>query len=202
VRGPARHPGLVAVAVAVLVAVLAAGGCGLPNDDRPRVIGEQDAPLLLAPTTQPAEPGEGDDATVDVFFILRETGQLTTLRRRVPIVTPQTAVDQLLLGLGPDDPSTLSSAIPAGTVQVGSTLDSGTLILDLGPAGEGGLSSVQGQAQLQAFAQLVFTATEVAGVRDVLFRVAGEPIDAATEAGAVGQPVTRADYRGLAPASD
>jgi hypothetical protein len=54
---------------------------------------------------------------------------------------------------------------------------------------------------VQAFAQIVFTATgqTPSGIRDVQFIVAGEPFDAATEAGVSSDPVGRDDYPTLAP---
>ncbi len=67
-------------------------------------------------------------------------------------------------------------------------------------ADEGGLRGVQGDFQLQAFAQLVQTATGLSGVRDVRFRIGGAPIDAPTDAGVSSEPVTRDDYASLAPA--
>lgn len=186
--------------LALAAVLVAAVGCGLPDDRRPRVVAGDDAPLDLSPSTTVAtDDTEGGDV-VSVFFIDRETGVLAPVVRSVPSVTPQTAIDQLLAGPRPDEAESLVTAIPLGTVQLASSLEGGTLTVDLGPPGEGGIQSVQGQAQLQAFAQLVRTATGVSGVRDVLFRVAGEPIDAATDAGASSAPVSRADYASLAPA--
>jgi spore germination protein GerM len=186
-------------ALLLLVVVLLAASCGLPDDDTPRLVAPGDAPLDLAPSTVPVtNAGAGDD-TVAVFFINQDTGLLAAVARPVPEPTPQAAIEQLLLGVTDADPDALASAIPPGTVLLGSQMDGTTVTLDLGPVGEGGIQSVQGQAQVQAFAQLVRTATGLSGVRDVRFLVGGEPIDAATDSGVSSEPVGRDDYPSLSP---
>jgi sporulation and spore germination protein len=185
--------------VAGLVALTVLAGCGLPDDDEPRLVAAEDAPLDLAPSTVPAAgAGVGDDS-VAVFFINQDTGRLAAVGRPVPEPTPQAAIEQLLLGKAPDDPAALVSSIPPGTMLLDSRTEGETLILDLGPVGEGGLQGVAGQAQVQAFAQLVRTATGLSGIGDVRFLVGGVPIDAATEAGPSSEPVGRDDYPLLSP---
>lgn len=181
----------------VLVAVTAA--CGLPDDKRPRLVAAEDAPIDLAPTTAPAETATTGEDTVEVFF-LDANNRLRRVLRSVDDVTVSAAVGALLMGLAEDDPPALTSAIPPGTVLVGVSVVDRVLTLDLGPAGEGGLQSVQGPAQLRAFAQLVRTATALPGIASVRFLIEGVPIDAPTDAGATGRPVTRADYASLSPA--
>ena len=183
----------------LLAGVLLATACGLPDDDAPRLVAPEDAPLDLAPSTAPVTNPDAGEDTVAVFFINQDTGLLAAVARPVSEATPRAAIEQLLLGVGPDDPEALASAIPQGTVLLDSDIDGVTLTLDLGPVGEGGIQSVQGQAQVQAFAQLVRTATGLSGIRDVRFLVGGEPIDAATDAGASSEPVGRDDYPSLSP---
>jgi spore germination protein GerM len=136
-----------------------------------------------------------------VFFVNRETVLLSAIARPVPELTPAAAIEQLLLGLTPEDPAALASAIPQGTTLLGSSVEGSTLTLDLGPEGEGGIQGVQGPGQVQAFAQIVFTATgqTPSGIRDVRFLVEGSPFDAATESGPSSDPVDRDDYPTLAP---
>jgi spore germination protein GerM len=187
----------------LLVAVLGLallGACGVPDDQTPRLVAAEDAPLDLTPSTAPVT-GEGAEDTVAVFFINQDTGRLAAVARPVAERTPAEAIEQLLAGLAADDPGALVTRIPQGTVLLAAPIEGTTLTLDLGPEGEGGIQGVQGQGQLQAFAQLVQTATGLSGVRDVRFRVGGVPIDAPTDAGVSSEPVSRDDYASLAPAA-
>ena len=184
----------------IAVAVVLLGACGVPDDRTPRLVAADDAPLDLTPSTAPV-PGEDAEDTVAVFFINQDTGRLAAVARPVAERTPAAAIEQLLAGVAADDPAALVSFIPPGTVLLSATIEGTTLILDLGPEGEGGLRGVQGEGQLAAFAQLVQTATGLSGVRDVLFRVGGDPIDASTDAGVSREPVSRDDYASLAPAA-
>lgn len=186
-------------AIAVGLVLVALGGCGVPDDAEPRLVAADDAPLDLTPSTAPVT-GDGAEDTVAVFFINQDTGRLAAVARPVTDRTPQEAIEQLLAGLAPDDPPALVTRIPQGTVLLDSSLDGATLTLDLGPEGEGGIQGVQGEGQLQAFAQLVQTATGLSGVRDVRFRVGGDAIDAPTDAGVSSDPVSRDDYASRSPA--
>lgn len=186
----------------VVVALLTlTGACGVPDDDEPRLIAGDDAPLDLAPSTAPVTAPEVGDDTVAVFFVNRDTGRLAAFARPVDELTPRAAIEQLLLGVTAEDPPELVSAIPPATELLDATVEGSTLTLHLGPAGEGGIQSVGGDQQVQAFAQIVFTATgqTPSGVRDVRFLVGGEPFDAATEAGPSSEPVGRDDYPLLDP---
>jgi spore germination protein GerM len=187
--------------LAVLLAVAATvGGCGLPDDDRPRPVAAEDAPIDLSPTTvSPVDPPAGEE-TVDVYFVDIEADRLRAVPRRVETITVQAAIDALLRGLDEEERVQLNNNIPQGVVVLPSTaVADGVLTLDLGPAGEGGIQSVQGPAQARAFAQLVYTATEVPGVTSVRFLVDGQPIEVPTDAESTGDPVSRANYASLAP---
>lgn len=183
-----------------LLAVVILAACGVPDDDDPRLIADGEAPLDLAPST--VTTVEAGDDTVAVFFINQDTRRLAAVARPVAELTPRAAIEQLLLGVTPDDPPELVSAIPPGTVLLDASVDESTLTLDLGTEVEGGgIQSVAGDQQLLAFAQLVQTATgqTPSGIRAVRFLVEGDPIDAATEAGVSSEPVGRDDYPTLAP---
>jgi spore germination protein GerM len=92
----------------------------------------------------------------------------------------------------------LLTSIPADTVLIDTKLDdaSGELTIDLSRS----LFDIQGQELRNAFAQLVWTATDVPGVRSVRFLVAGNEYRVPDENG-IEQPgaVTRANYASLAP---
>jgi spore germination protein GerM len=92
----------------------------------------------------------------------------------------------------------LESSIPSDTVllDVDYVEESNELVIDL----SGALFDVQGEELANAFAQLVWTATELDGVRQVRFKVDGEARRAPDGEGIEQEgAVTRADYSNLAP---
>lgn len=195
--------------VSLVTTAAVATGCGVPDDERPRVIGGDQAYVDLSPTTAPIDD-EGDD-TITVFFLDRSSGRsvLAPARRTVTAATPQTAMEQLLLGpqVDPADPDDteagLVSAIPPGTSLPSSSVMEGTLELDFASSEEAGLLDIEGESQLAAFAQIVRTMTGLSGVRNVRFLIDGQPVDAPTSEGQpTSDPVDRDDYISLAPGSD
>lgn len=188
-----------AAALAAAALVLSAG-CGIPDDDEPRVVAAGDAPVDLSPTTEAPEassPEGGESA--NVFFIDRDTGLLRQVRRSVERLTPGDVIRSLLAGVREDDDEALTTAIPADTQLVDTSLEGTTLVVNLAPAQPGGILSVVGATQLQAFAQIVRTVTGLSGISSVLFRVEGQPISAPTDSGASDEPVDRGDYASLTP---
>lgn len=178
--------------------VAAAAGCGLPDDDRPRVIAPDDAPRDLEPSTTTTPEGGRD--RVDLYFVDRQSGVLRAVRRQVEAATSSGVLAALLQGPG-DGAGDLTTSIPSDTVVNSTRLDGNTLIVDLGPQ-DGGIVGIGAVEQLQAFAQIVFTATALPEVEDVRFTLEGSPLAATTTDGAVSdRPVDRTDYRSLAPGS-
>lgn len=189
--------------VAVLAIVLTVGvaACGLPEDDEPRVVAAEDAPIDLSPTTAMPETTAGRGADeVELFFVDPEANRLRRVTRAVDAITEEAAITALLQGRVEGDPPGLTSAIPPGTELIAIDRVESLLVLDLGPDGPEGIQGVQAEAQTRAFAQLVYTATALDGVGLVQFRVEGVPIDARTDGPAKAE-VNRTDYASLAPAS-
>lgn len=181
-----------------LAVVLVAASCGVPDDRRPRIIDAEEAVVDLSPSTPTTGTEATGDDTVRVFFIDR-SGELPVLLgvdRTVPSATPVSAFEQLLVG----PPEGLASSIPPGTGLQGTSLpEDGTLTIDLAET-EGGLLSVAGDVQTEAFAQIVWTMTRLAGVRAVRFVTGGEPVQVPRVGAApTTEPVDRADYASLAP---
>jgi spore germination protein GerM len=93
----------------------------------------------------------------------------------------------------------LSSSIPSDTVLLDTTFvqDDHELIVNL----SGALFDIQGKELANAFAQLVWTVTELDGVRQVRFKVDGEAYRAPNADGIEQDgAVTRSDYSAVAPA--
>jgi Sporulation and spore germination len=187
-------------AVALIVAAGAAG-CGVPDDSQPRAISAADAPIDLGVTTTTSTPATGTDA-LEVWLIDGE-GRLRPVDRSVPSpASVQAAVETLLAAPNEDEDTLYDTAIPEGTTLPATIGEDGVAVVQLGPDGTG-LLAIQGTGQLDAFAQVVLTASEVedvTGVRFVQDDGTGNLVpftQTPTDEGNVDRPVTADDYVSL-----
>lgn len=189
---------------AVLVGLLV-GACGVTAEDEPEVIAADDIPEELldpAPSTSSAPPGATAEVTV---YLLQRTGsttQLVAVTREVQDPTrPGERVEALLQPPSEQEKERgLTSSIPAETVLLGTpVLDSDRQELTLNFSEE--LFAVEGTELSQAFAQIVWTVTELEGVRGVRFLVEGEPQRAPNADGVEqdGAVTATGDYWSLRP---
>jgi spore germination protein GerM len=192
-------------ALAVLLAAMVGlAGCGVTADGEPELIAGDEIPDELLdpnPTTSTTRPGATAAVTV---YLLQRTGSTTQL---VPVVRevedpsrPGERIEALLQPTTEEEKARgLTSSIPADTVLLGTpSLDVERQELTLDFSEE--LFSVEGTELAQAFGQIVWTVTELEGVRRVLFLVEGEP-QRAPDADGVEQDgaVSTADYWSLRP---
>jgi hypothetical protein len=187
-------------AVAVLVAA-GAVGCGVPDDSQPRAISEADAPIPIGATTTTSAPATGTD-TVEVWLIDSQE-RLRPVDRSVPSpASVQAALDALLAAPNEEEDPDYDTDIPEGMALPATIGENGVAIVQLGPV-DTGLLGLGGQQQLQAFGQVVLTASEVDdvnGVRFVYDDGTGNFVpftQTPTEEGNVDRPVTAADYASL-----
>ena len=106
-------------------------------------------------------------------------------------------LDALLQGLTNSEAQAgLESAVPAGTtvLSAGAGL-TGIATINLG----GTFGQLVGQAQIQATAQIVFTATALPGVTAVTFELSGHPVGVPVASGALVTVATRAQFAPIAP---
>lgn len=165
--------------VVVVIAALALGACGISTDAEPDVIAGGEVPAdLLEPEQTTSTTRAGADAEVTVYLIQR-TGTRTEL---VPVSRevedpsrPGQRVEALLRPTSRDEQELgLTSSVPTGTVLLGTPVhDASTQELTLDFSEE--LFDVESSELAQAFAQIVWTVTELEGVRGVRFLVEGEP---------------------------
>ena len=191
------------MAAAGLVLALLAG-CGLSAERKPSVIASKDLPAdLLDPnaSTSTTLGQSPTTASVLVYFLVQDgtTTRLAGVPREVKDAQPTPRPPDG----APRAPTTdeqargLLTSIPADTVLLDSKLSNGELVINLSRS----LFDIQGQELRNAFAQLVWTSTEIPGVERVRFLVAGAEYRVPDENG-IEQPgaVTRANYLSLAPA--
>lgn len=176
-------------------AVAALAGCGVVPDRGPQALPTGDVPFgLLQATPAPSASSEPAEATVRVFFLRGQ--RLVAVRRTAPYPgRPDQAVRALLDGVSSEQSDAgLRSAIPDGTSLLAFDLQDEVATLDLSSQ----FASIRSGEQVLAVAQLVYTATSSARVRQVKLAVAGRPVEVPRPDGSLtGAPVGRSDYARL-----
>lgn len=190
--------------MAALVAAISLGSCGVAADDEPHAIQPEDVPSdLLDPNPATSTTLSGSPTTSVTVYLLVRSGSTTRLAPTEREVSDATSrgerIAALLLPTSAEEQDEgLISSIPSDTVLLDTEIveERDELVVNL----SGALFDVQGPELANAFAQLVWTVTEIAGVRQVRFRVDGEDYRAPDAEGIEQEgAVTRADYSDLAP---
>jgi spore germination protein GerM len=192
------------VAAAALVLVLAAG-CSVGNQDEPEILAAENVPDgLLDPTppTSTTTPETATSSPVPIYFVRERRGdaRLAAVEREVAEVGSADQRVRLLFQEQPTEEESeqgLSSVIPPDTFRAVRT-NGESATIDLTEE----FLTVQGQGQVAAFAQVVWTVTGTPGIQQVRFRIDGEPKAALLPGGeSRSRPVDRSDYRALRPVS-
>jgi hypothetical protein len=185
------------VAVTILVLALIATACGLRADEQPQPIPRNRLDNRLFEESSDATAGQR--ARIYVITSVDSTPRLTPVSAPVPPSLPYVrAVIEALLIWTPSDRSGdqgLSSRIPYGAGLNGIRQDSDVLTVDLSNF------TIEGAGQTQAFAQILFTATEIPGINSVRFVVDGRPVGVLLNEGSSdpGARLRRQDFPSLAP---
>jgi len=193
------RPSTRALVFVAALGVLAAG-CGVPVDTGPTALPRKGVPFdLLAPETPTSTTtAQAPPVAVSVqVFLLAPSGHLVAAMRDVPFPAPAITVLAALVD-GPTNTEAaagLQSAIPAQTQVISATVSGGTATVDLG----GTFGQLVGQTQIDAVAQIVFTATALPGVAGVTFELSGQPVDVPTATGADVPTADRTQFAALAP---
>lgn len=179
--------------IATLLSAVLFAACGVQTDESPRDIADaQRGPL----GTSNASGGGAASGTERIYLVGPATGGEVPLL--VPVArtadTPTELLEALLAGANSSElEQQLRSAIPAGTALNGVGLQAGTLRIDLSAE----LQAASGDDLIDALAQLVFTSSELVGVRQVRILVDGDgqlwPVGDGTLS---SQPLTVYDYPG------
>lgn len=204
-----RKHNLATVAAFALLALVVTG-CGIPLDDEPIIIANDELPqsLQTGSSTTTTLP---DRLTENVTIYLLDPGdgeaRLVPVERQVPVVeggveVAQVILEQLLAGPTSEEQldDNLTSAIvasddePISVVSLARPIENQlVVVLSEAPA-------IEGSDRTVAFAQLVFTLTELNSVDQVRFAVRGDAgdedisVSTDTEEGDVRRAVDRSDY--------
>ena len=179
--------GLLAAVALLLVA------CGVSTQDRPERISVADPPTAGQDVTP-----SGDGPRVTVYFV--RGARLEPVQRSVGTSDLATALQ--LLAAGPtrrEVVTGLRTAVAPQTFSVSRTSpEDPTVSIDVPPE----FTSVAGGNQLLAVAQLVWTVTQFPDVDRVRVSSQGKPLEVPTDEGLTDSPVSRDDYRTVAPRGD
>ena len=184
------------------LAVFLLTSCGVPSDRSPSALPRKDIPFRLlqasprsTTTTSVPLPVE---APVSIFLVT-STGRLMAVARAVPAAQESLAAVISALVRGPTNSESLAgleSALPAQTTVIGAvTAATGIATINLG----GTFDQLVGQPQIQAAAQIVFTATALPGVSGVAFELDGHAVGVPVASGAQVPVANRAQFAPLAP---
>jgi Sporulation and spore germination len=214
---------------AVLAAALTLGGFGVPTDSSPQQISPSAVPYGLLNKTSPRPPAVLKTGSVYLYFIAQNGHLVPLGFDIARPVTIASKLNELFNGPGiPESggPTGVQTEIPPGTQVLSSSISSGLATVDLSPQIENAVGESLIQAFAQIVYTITFPGTcprhidtkplpptttttapyGVGGpaecVDEVAFDVNGEPqqVPIASASGAeTSKPVTRADYRQLAP---
>ncbi len=189
----------VAARLGLLIGAVVLGSCGVPLDNEPERIPDQQPPADTegAPRGHPSTTVRTDHApTVELFFVRGD--RLVRVWR--PISGPASlarVLEHVLAGPAPHERhGGVRSAINPETRIREALLHDGVASIDLSaPFGD-----VQGEDHITAIAQIVFSCTAFPGVQRVHFRLEGRPVEVPVGDGTLTlRPLTRADFLELAP---
>ena len=197
---------------------LVAASCGIPLDSEPELITNDQLPAALQPgtsTTTTLPPQLTEQVTIYLVDPGDGEPRLRAVVRQVPVVDSGADLETLILEqliIGPTSEEQLEGNLTTLVVPTG---DEPISILGLSRTEDGQLvvvlsetPALEGEDRTVAFAQMVFTLTEIEGIETIRFLVRNEdgvdedrPVKTDTEEGDVTRPVSRADYSTLFPTS-
>lgn len=161
-----RSPGAITVALAAFL-----GACSIGAETSPRDVDPADRPELRAPVNTGPSAATG---TARIYLLQpsdqNSSGQLQAVQRDVP-EAPLAVLTVLLAGPNSSElDQQLRTAIPAGaTVRSATPVDGGIVDVDL----SSDIQLLSGDVLIDAVAQIVFTVSELDGVRGVRLMVGG-----------------------------
>lgn len=194
-----RRASSLAATGVVLTGLAVVAGCGVPVDHGPTVLSKRSVPFGLLAQSAPAttSPPSAPSTVSTQIFLISSSGQLVAVTRELPFGAPLAIVLDVLVD-GPTDAeavSGLQSAVPSQTQVLGATVSGTIATVDL----SGAFTELVGQPQIEAVAQIVFTATGISGITEVDFELDGQQVEVPTATGVDVPVATRPDFASMAP---
>jgi spore germination protein GerM len=132
------------------------------------------------------------------IFLIGPTGHVVAVSRTVSVSPPDLATVLRALVAGPtnvESAAGLQSAVTSQTTVLGANIAGGTATVNLG----GTFGQIVGPPEIQAVAQVVFTASALPGVTGVTFELMGQSVEVPVASGALVPVATTAQFAALAP---
>jgi len=181
-----RTTTVTAWAAGLVAAASVLAGCGVPPQAEP-------TPVQVSPAPRPRSPSPDGDRVVTVFLV--RDGRLAEEERTADDTSERSALE--LLVEGPSDAEKAGGTTTA--------LAPGDYALQEGPGVAtvidvpAQFTQIDGDLQLLAAAQLVWTVTDRRPLALVRMTFEGEAIELPTDRGLTSGPVRRSDYGSVAP---
>ncbi len=203
--------------VIVVCCALVVSACGIPLDEAPETIAIDELPIALQATTSTTSSTLPPQLTEDVAIYLVDPGdgepRLVAVDRQIALVESGTELESLILEqlfAGPINEEQIDDNL---TTLLIPSADDPLAVLSTSRPADGRIDivlteapSVEGAARIAAFAQIVFTLTELDSIDEVGFLVRTEEgtdefisVLTDTEEGDVSRPVGRDDFPGVRP---
>jgi len=190
-----------ASAVAVLVAAaFALASCGIPIDASPQAVPAGEVPVALfesSPTLPVTPTTIRSDHAVPVSIYFEAPAGLVPVVRPLPKpATLQGVLDELDAGPTTEETSKgIQSELPAGARLVGIGVHKAVATVEI----DSTFNTITTTQSVRAYAEIVYSVTDLPGVTGVRFEYLGEPILAQIGSGALAGPgpVRRSDYSAL-----
>ncbi len=201
---PHRHHRVRAGSVAVIAVcgvVLGLSSCGVPVDKQPAALSRHGIPFNLLAPTQSTTTTSTVPSPVEVpvqIYLIGSNGHLSAVSRNVSVSPPDLATVLRALVAGPTDIESaagLQSAVTTQTTVLGANIAGGTATVNLG----GTFGQIVGPQEIEAVAQVVFTASALPGVTGVTFQLEGQAVEVPVPSGALVPVATTAQFAALAP---
>jgi hypothetical protein len=181
--------------------VISLAGCGVPVDKQPSALSRHGIPFDLLQPNPSTTTATTTPSPVEVpvqIFLIGPTGRLAPVTRDVSGSTPDLPTVLEALVAGPTDAESargLQSALTTQTTVLAATIAGGVATVNLG----GTFGQLVGPPEIQAVAQVVFTASALPGVTGVTFELSGQPVEVPVASGALVPVAMRAQFAPLSP---
>jgi spore germination protein GerM len=180
----------------VLAALVGSAACGVPVDRAPRPIAHSAVPFALLSPAAPTTTTPRAQTNAVVFFI--RGGRLIAVPRSITApVSVERLLNALLLGATAAEGGSGVETATGGQIEIRAiSVRSGIAEINLSST----FASLEGSSQVEAVAQLVYTATAAPGVSAARFFVEGDAVAVPRGDGTLtSAPLHRSDFPNLSP---
>jgi spore germination protein GerM len=195
------HRRLALAATGACALAMGLSACGVPIDKQPSALSRHGIPFDLLAPTQSTTPPTTAPSPIEVpvqIFLIASNGHLMAVTRNVSVTPPDLATVLRALVAGPttvESTAGLQSAVTSQTTVLGANIAGGIATVNLG----GAFDQLVGPPEIQAVAQVVFTASALSGVTGVTFELNGQPVEVPVASGALVPVANTSQFAALAP---